>query len=118
MGCKLMQISGEGINDFLLNTVLEKKKIQKDVDVKTHLSMLFYLGMGKKNTGYIKSYGNLIIILHKLISMNHCHLFKCLINLNYFIHPPPPHLHGHENAHFKCAFSCPCYVMSSNLKWT
>jgi hypothetical protein len=69
MGWKLMQINGEV---FLLNTLLENS-FSKDVDVKTHLSMLLYLGMGKQIFGYIKSFGNLIIMLPKLISMNHCH---------------------------------------------
>jgi hypothetical protein len=51
----------------------KKKEFQKDVDVKTHLSILLYLGMGKQICGYIKSYGNHVIIPPKLISMNHYH---------------------------------------------
>jgi hypothetical protein len=36
-----------------------EKNIQKDVDVKTHLSMLLYLGMGKQILGYINPMGTL-----------------------------------------------------------
>ncbi len=40
-----MQIGGEGIENLLVNAMLEKK-LWKDIDLKKHLSMSLYLGMG------------------------------------------------------------------------
>jgi hypothetical protein len=40
-----IQIGGEGIENLLVNVMLELKK-KEDIDLKKHLSMFLYLGMG------------------------------------------------------------------------
>jgi hypothetical protein len=41
-----MQIGAKGIKNLVVNMVLEKKDLKKNIDPKTHNSMPLYLGMG------------------------------------------------------------------------
>jgi hypothetical protein len=41
-----MQIVGECVQNFLMNVLLGKRKLLKDINMKRHLFMPFHLGMG------------------------------------------------------------------------